>query len=602
MAGYYTALSAALFFSFFRLATPYTFEYNSDTAVPILQAINFNFRTDWYYWGQNRFGSCVPFLGCLIYKTLPFGPIWAVAIANYAVLLGAFWAFSRILTDKYARLLLFLILFLPYFSFIPIASVGFVYAPQLLFLGLTLFWVNKLIGLELNALYIYRATAYALLAVLCAVLSVWMSDYSLVFLFFFYLPAAVKKFPEFRVLSLRDRLLLLIVPLFLACAGALLIYRIKHINSYPSYSDRLFVNKAEFEAILSLFGHFLTNQYRIFTLDHFIPAAIVIYILMYWRAIWTKSKYFIALFFLSVFPVVVLHWVYINEMNSRYFTPAYFFLWIALILSAEKNVGRYVFLSILVCLQSATLYQKRFSGIPQFQKLQAFSTLGKCGIIGDYWCSYNISVANLDNIVASAHTRSTVRSYALLDTVLNREKIYLIANGWFQDFPPQVMIGTVLLERVPETEMQIEEHRLCRYRRNDWNEMVFNANHTQVNMQMGKKVGTDDQAYWETGGDARGYVWYGPYIALSLGKYRVDYQLTITPSSTSNHVYAAVDVCADNGRNILTQQDITADNVHLETHSLTFFSSQTLKGVEFRINSAGNGILKIKQVKIVREF
>ena len=121
-------------------------------------------------------------------------------------------------------------------------------------------------------------------------------------------------------------------------------------------------------------------------------------------------------------------------------------------------------------------------------------------------------------------------------------------------------------------------------------------------MRMGKKVGTDDQAYWEIEGGTSGCVWYGPYIDLALGKYRVEYQLTIAPSSTSNKVYASVDVCANNGRNILTQQDITADNVHLEMHSLTFVSFQTLKGVEFRINSTGNGRLKIKKVKIVREF
>jgi hypothetical protein len=596
---YYAILLSGLLFSFWRLSPFFSFHYDSDVAVHILQAADFNFRTDWYYWGQNRLGSFVPLLGFLIHKILPLGPAWSVSIANYLVLLGTFWAFSRILTDRYARLLLFFVLFLPYYAFTSVTSVGFPYPPKLLFLGLTLFWINKLTQLETNASLTNRATAYASLVVLFSILSVWISEYSLVFLFFIYANAFLKKFKEFRGLPLRGRLYFLGFPLLLCCLGAYLIYRIKHANPYPSYSDRLFVNKEEFNAILSSGGRFLTNQFNFFTLDHFIPVAVLSYILIYWKAIWVKSKYFIALVILSVFPVCLLHWVYINDMDNRYFAPAYFFLWVALILSAEKNINRCVFLSIVVCLQVATLYQKRFAPPYRFQRLQAFKTLGKCGIIGDYWSSYNISAANFDSIAASPHPQAKVRNPALLDTVLNREKIYLISNNWLSDFPIDVVIGKVLLKKVPQTEIQIDAYYLCQYRKHEWKEALFTVDN--MSTSMGKKIGEGEQAYWETKAKARGFVWYGPYIPLQKGKYSADYQLIVEPLPGADTLYATLDVCTRAGNHVLGKKIVTASNAYIGMHTLTFVARGDLEGVEFRIGSFGNAVLKIEQIRVTKK-
>ncbi len=597
---YYAILLAALVLSFLKLAPFFHFHYNSDSAVQILQAIDFNFRTDWYYWGETRFGSFVSLLGFLIHKILRLDPVWAVAIANYSVLLGTFWVFSRILTDRYARLLLFVILFLPYQGFTSVSGLGAPYAPQLLFLGFTLFWVNKLKHTELNTSLTNRATVYASLAVLFSILSVWMSDYSLVFLLFIYAEALFNKFRELRNLPLRDLLYFLGFPLLLCGAGAYWIYRIKNAVPYPSYSDRLFINREEFNAIVSSAGDFLANQYRIFTLDHFVPAAVLSYILIYWEAIWEKSKYYIPLFVLGVLPVCLLYWFYLNDMNNRYFSPAYFFLWVTLILSAEKNTNRLAFLGVIVCLQAATLYQKRFAPPYRFQRLQAFETLGKCGIIGDYWSSYNISAANLDSIVASPHPKSTVRNPALLDTILNREKIYLISNDWLQGFPSYVTIGEVLLKKVPQTEIKIDDYHLSRYHKYQWKDILLNVD--SVATVMGKKSGEGEQAYWETDASAKGFVWYGPYTSLPKGEYSVDYRLRVEPlPGAADTLYAIIDVCAGNGNNILTKKIISASNAHLGTHTLTFDAPEGLEAVEFRIDGSGNAVLKIEQVRVAKK-
>ncbi len=587
-----------LLFSFGRLSPFFSFHYDSDVAVHILQGVDFNFRTDWYYWGQNRLGSFVPLLGFLLHKILHLGPAWGVSIANYLVLLGAFWFFSRILTDRYARLLLFFVLFLPYYAFTSVTSVGFPYPPNLLFLGFTLFWVNKLKQLDLNVSRTNRATAYASLAVLCSVLSVWISEYSLVFLFFIYSDAFLRKFRELRNLPPHDLLYFLGFPLLLCGVGAYWIYQIKNASPYPSYSDRLFINKEELTAILSSAGRFFTAQFDLFTLDYFVPAAVLSYILIYWKAIWAKSKYFIALFILGVFPVCVLHWVYINDMDNRYFAPAYFFLWVALIVSAEKNVNRLTFLGVVVCLQVATLYQKRFAPPYRFQRLQAFETLGKCGIIGDYWSSYNISAANIDSIVASPHPKSRVRNPALLDTILNREKIYLISNNWLSDFPVDVVIGKVLLKKVPDTEIQIDAYHVCRYRKHEWKEILFTVN--SVSTSMGKKIGEGEQVYWKTNAGAKGFVWYGPYISLGKGEYSADYRLHVEPLPGADTLYARLDVCAGNGTHVLTKRIITASNAHFGTHTLTFVTQEDLEGVEFRVNGSGNAVLKIEHVKVTK--
>jgi hypothetical protein len=613
---YYLALPAVLTLYILKLSLPFNIHYDSDSAVQVLMAIDFNFHSDWYYWGQSRFGSFIPLLGFFIHKISRLEPAWAVTIANLLTLLGAFWAFSTLLNTRFSKLLLLLALFLPYYAFISINQVGFPYPSQLLFLGLTFVASHKLEYLTLSPETRRRAASYAALMALCSVLSVWISEYSVPFLAVLYLRLGLKQYKAFKTLPLGQGLYILLWPALIIGAGAFAIYELKQAILYPSFSNRLFISQKEIRDLLSRILRFFQTelQFKNLAFYQLPPFLVLLYVLRYGQSIWSKARHFAVLFAVGILPAVLLHWVYMNKMNFRYFAPAYFFCWMALILSADKAPPRSLLLFGILCLQAATLYEQRFDQPSRYQRLKAFAQLGRCGILGDYWASYNISAANTGLIVASPHPGSTMRNSALLDSVLNRDKIFLISQNWFSDFPDSIKIKEILISKVPYTEINIDDYELCQYRRGSgrqtaaFNETqgvkqhlykVFTLN--QMQARFGEKQIDGVDTVWVTRLDSTGHTWFGPNTFLEKGNYTIEYHLSVQPKQGADMLYGAVDISAENGTRIIASKKITSQNARDSLYKIIFHAAEPLEDVEFRIVNTPNARLRIKQVRVLRE-
>ena len=128
------AVSVGLFAAHFSVAT--TPHFNADQAIHALMAERFDWSRDAYYWGQDRLGSLLPFLGSL-------GTLWgldgltAMVGVQAAVLLGCGLLWAWIVRDVLLAAVGFGALLLPPYPFYEAVAVGHPYLGQTL-LGLGL--------------------------------------------------------------------------------------------------------------------------------------------------------------------------------------------------------------------------------------------------------------------------------------------------------------------------------------------------------------------------------------------------------------------------------------------------------------------------------
>ena len=100
---YFLCISIIITVSYFTVSPIYSGYFNSDTAVPILQAADFDFLHDLYYWGQKRLGSLIPMLGFILHKVTSIPPLYTTTIVNYLFLVLCFFIFSTFLKSFVER-------------------------------------------------------------------------------------------------------------------------------------------------------------------------------------------------------------------------------------------------------------------------------------------------------------------------------------------------------------------------------------------------------------------------------------------------------------------------------------------------------------------
>ena len=143
------------------------------------------------------------------------------------------------------------------------------------------------------------------------------------------------------------------------------------------------------------------------------------------------SKWVI-IFILDLILVFILlissKWVNLNGVSRRYFVCNYISFWIVFLISFD-NIKEYkfkwflkVFIAITVLLGGlGTIYNYKYISpgrlIPTIEIASEFKSLGKIGIISEYWNSYINSAPDPDNIKVTPHDRSLVRKQSLVDSV-----------------------------------------------------------------------------------------------------------------------------------------------------------------------------------------
>lgn len=176
------AVSVGLFAAHFSVAT--TPHFNADQAIHALMAERFDWSRDAYYWGQDRLGSLLPFLGSLA-TLCGLDGLTAMVGVQAAVLLGCGLLWAWIVRDVLLAAVGFGALLLPPYPFYEAVAVGHPYLGQTL-LGLAFVALLEAerraaqVPSEAEGLHRYAGSAgmRSLAIPLAAAASVWASELS----------------------------------------------------------------------------------------------------------------------------------------------------------------------------------------------------------------------------------------------------------------------------------------------------------------------------------------------------------------------------------------------------------------------------------------
>jgi len=443
--------------SFFLISPSFSGYFNSDTAVQILQSVDFQFDSDWYYWGQARLGSFVPLIGYFIYKLTSIPVVYAVSLALYLTLVALFLVYATFLNKYYSKIALAIIIFLPAIQFRYLITLGHPYGPQLLFIGLLLVALSKL-KVEKSATI--KSNIWISIAIMSTFLSVWISEYSLVFLVFIFFDFVISSNVNVKNYSPLNWL----VVVCSLIAGITFIVYAKYTAQGAAYGNLPIV--VDINYAMELIQKYALPTIQKYLLHMILGVIMLIFIFQYFKKIYLYSKPFIVLTILSLFPAIILNWVVLNGFPSRFFTPFYFFAWMAVLFYYENvKSKRYVtwFVFLIIVLQSLPILKFEWNTSSEMSRLKKFSQLGNVALIGDYWSSYNISAANINTIIATPN-ELTCRNFNHAEKVMQQQNIYLIANNWLENFPDSIMVFDKMVYKTNDTILSIDEYRLSKYK------------------------------------------------------------------------------------------------------------------------------------------
>jgi len=191
-----------------------------------------------------------------------------------------------------------------------------------------------------------------------------------------------------------------------------------------------------------------------------------------------QKKWFLFFIFdlaLIFFAILVSKWAFMNGVPRRYFISNYIVFWMAFLLAFEhlemsvykKTIRVVLFFAVLLA-GVGSLYNLKYiwpkTLKPSAENAHEFESLGRIGVIGNYWNSYIISVTNPEQIVATPEEFSSVRNRSMAYKVMERDTIYLIRDGWYDVFPDSLsQFGTKLYKNGEEFRMG--DCNVCRYRK-----------------------------------------------------------------------------------------------------------------------------------------
>ncbi|MGK7890015.1 MAG: hypothetical protein AB4042_11830 [Leptolyngbyaceae cyanobacterium] len=168
-------------FSFRILAPQFDPWLNSDHAVHVMMTYDLQLPNDLYYWGQDRLGSLVPIISHFLHRLLGLEPIVAVGLVNYVMLVLAYVCFASFLKQWFSRLVLAAAFFLPLRLYIEILHISQPYAAQFACMGLTTIGLRWLLN-HWPTVPLWQRRVGIGLTMVAMVASLWMSDFSIVYL------------------------------------------------------------------------------------------------------------------------------------------------------------------------------------------------------------------------------------------------------------------------------------------------------------------------------------------------------------------------------------------------------------------------------------
>ncbi len=452
-----------LFFSlrFYPLLT-------SDDTLNILMAFYYKLPSDFYCWGQDRGGTLIPLISQIFIKILHISPISAVSISNYLVLFLGFIGFSALFKKKSSKLIFAIAWFFPFVNFLGLLR--FPLGVEYSLLGFSIFLLRSVS--TKHSFFYLKNQIYLVIAIFILILSVWVSDLAIfsillliIIIFFFLFKEKVSR--KFILYSgIYTFIGFLIGGLFIKYAKS---FSDVAIQNYVSLNNLTEVGESVSIVAKNILNILLFNTKELWV-GIWSWLAIV---LLSWTIIISiktpgffrkiiSNKWF--LFFIADIVLVsgilfLSKWVLLNNMGVWYFVPLYITSTLSIIMifdvlpnnGIKSQIFKIVLIATVVFGAITPIISMKFY-IPKTLKPYAdvkreLNVLGKSGIIGEFWNAYVSSCSNPELIIATAHDKSDVRKYELVDKVFENENIFLIKDMWLESFPDTIsQFGRLLMK------------------------------------------------------------------------------------------------------------------------------------------------------------
>lgn len=596
---------------------------NSDDAVLILMLDSFRIPEDIYFWGQNRVGSIIPLLGQIPLKLFGINLLWSESLTHYLVLILGFIAFSTFLKSKIAKTVFAIVWFLPTDPFLGLVRYSFGLHYSFIAMGL------YLIKYYTEHKVIKNSWKYLLwiLAFICFLTAVWITESAIVTVGIILFILLIKQLIEHKKI-LYDSIVFSIVAIGL---GLLIIYVLKNVitvNEICEYNQQLLNTPSQFISAVSVLFSKIIKSFTFQSRNPFLMVynymCLIQIILIPTLIAMRKTKrihnwHWMTIFILDgmafLFINVISHWSLLNGVARRYFVGIYIVFWLAYLIFTEHISNKRITVAIhIVALATVIIgaasipygykyiYPKRLTS--KAQVVGEFKTLGKIGIISDYWNSYGTSFVDPGNIKATPHDKCEIRNYDLVDSVFAQPRIFLIRDMWLDSFPHIISQFGKKLSRVGD-EFRMGDCNVCEYELYRFDTILYVSDLKHSLYCPFLDDGLTIKAQKNNESIIYEHIISGPYITLSPGEYAVNFHV-LTGNGEEDKSVGVMDVVSDFGKNIIASKKIRANVNSLSTSNsnaqLSFSLSALTQNVEFRIYYYGEADLlfshiDIKQIK-----
>jgi hypothetical protein len=619
---YYLVLVLIIIVSYFNFSALYYPFLDINTAITILMTPGFSIPGDLYLWGQNFFGSLVPFLAQLLALSYRFPPDMAVSVVHYVILIGGFLALSTFFRSRFLKLLMALTWFIP--AWHSIGQVTNIFSIQFSLLIIGIYLLNRyksVVSEKIKAIWMS-------LACIAFITSVWVSDLSFVSLILLILFLFWEKR---SVLSIKDLIskrkekssiyFLLTIGFWLLAGFGFLWYAKSHASNTFSLARPLFSSPVELFlslkiVLLSIFKILIFSSGNIFESVYAWGALLGLLAIL--KVSWNQNRvrppllynkwalYFMVNGIILFFCIISSHWVFLNGLDRKYFSIVVITLWTALLLFTETSeishpVIRKYILTFLILLGSfSSLYPLYLPHLPSSNTaLSELKTLNTIGLIGASSAAYFSASVDPTHIKATPHEKEYIRNFNLVQDVIKQNRIFLIKNGWLSSFPDTISQFGILLQRTGEP-FHKSGYELCRYER-----IIKRSYFSIGEMKYQGTLQEDTTAYTKQvamitpGFDRNKHFIYGPFIHLLKGRYTVLFRLKTSRDLSTDNV-AVLDISANYGKEIIASKTIRlcdfAKSHHFEEFDISFETAKDYDGVEFRVMFLGGVDLWFERV------
>lgn len=454
----YFLIAAIILCSFFYYSSNFHIQFDSDDGVVVLMLHSFQLPDDFYFWKQDRVGSVTPFFGQIFFKGFGLSAILSESIAHYLILVGGFFGFATLFKTHFSKIAFALVWFFPILHMTGV--VRYTFGLQYAFIGMA---IGLMVIYQRKSLTRLAEYLFLLLISLTLFCSLWACDASilsipaLLLVVFFHQKSTAKD--SFLNLIKTKEVLTAIV---FGIIGLAFIVYMKSIAEKPGdlYNVQLLNTFNETIITLQTIGEILWS-YLTFQAQDFLESIyfygifLILGMVIYHLRSRTKTetteianpwiRFFLIDALLLFLAIIIFHWALQNFVSRRYFCGMYISLWMAFLLYLEIKLVRskVIQISLLTIILIGSYsthygYENYFpkTTLSKKELLKDFKKLGNIGVIASYWGSYELSATAPDQIVATPyHESASVRRMDIAENVFKQDKIYIIRDGWLEEFP-----------------------------------------------------------------------------------------------------------------------------------------------------------------------